>query len=243
MIPTTTDSTFSQRAFLFMMALATSSSSVQEVRAYSVAIPISQPSSFDKILAYPRTKEVPTAIDTSTHRKEDDSVAFFNKQERSTASRSTYDLGIGKNKPVLSKRDNDGTFNAAVSQPQSVFEATRYWSDHEAVREYPSPTQSTEDMFANDIKPKKALPMVNPTRQAHDVLTILVGTNSSPLDDPSTTTAEQRQQKKHPIMVPSTEQRGPQLDVNTVWVEMLIHSEQLKQQQRLVLATAAAAAN
>ena len=32
-------------------------------------------------------------------------------------------------------------------------------------------------------------------------------------------------------MVPSSQQRKSQLDVNTVWVEMLIHSEQLKQQQ------------
>lgn len=223
-----------------MLALATtSSSSMQEVSAYSVAIPISQPSSLDKILTYPRKREFPNAIDaspssSSSSQKEDEQVAFTKSDQRSSASRSTYNLGIGKNKPVVPRR-NDGTSRAAVSHPQSVLEATRYWSDHEAVREYPAPIQSTEDMFAT--KPKKTLPVVNPTRQAHDVLTILG--DSSISDDPL---RHPQQLKSQPIMVPSTEQRGAQLDVNTVWVEMLIHSEQLKQ-QRQILATAAAAPN
>ena len=51
----------------------------------------------------------------------------------SRPSRSTYDLGLGKNAPVAS------TSKSPVEMERNnVIEAAQYWSEYESVREFPS---------------------------------------------------------------------------------------------------------
>ena len=217
----TEDHSFSQRAFLFMLALATSS--VHEASGYTVAAPISKPigCNIPHVDIPGNTRhshlKIPSKIDTTFFRKDQEVFGVLNRR----SSRSTYDLGLGKNKPVVSRR-KDGSTNTATSnsdQPRTVVEATQYWNEHQTAREFPAPTSTVIVVDAATApKPKKTLPVVNPTRRAHDVLAILA-------TDTSDRQATSPQNK--PVMVSSA---PVQLDVNTIWVEMLIHSEQLKRQ-------------
>ena len=232
MIPATSDSSFSRRAFLFLLALATTSSNVEEANGYSVAVPVTHPSNLENILACSTRKRDPVReINTLSLQEEVEVAALVGDNQRSSSSnRSTYDLGIGKNRPVHLTQQNDSAFTAShntatKSHGRSVFEVTQFWNDHQAVRKYPAPDPST---VASDTstKPKNILPVVNPTRQARDMLTIVKESPGVSSHQPKL-----QQPRSQPIMVPSSQQRKSQLDVNTVWVEMLIHSEQLKQQQ------------
>ena len=118
-------------------------------------------------------------------------------------SKPTYDLGIGKNKPL---------YNIEASCIEEIEGATKFLVEHESVRAYPSPLMVDASHKASSnpttTKPKKVLPKVQLKRKATDSLSI--GN-----DDISN--------------IPQIRQTSSvQLDLNTVWVEMMIHSEQSK---------------
>jgi len=158
---------------------------------------------------------------------------------------SQYQLGIGRNPPVL----KGSTTNTAPScLPLTHEEAFQYLDcmEHQATREYPSPAfvanaASKEDArrdsmpaiafttlqektpetdaatsstpSTTDGNKKKKLQVIRYNRRSEDVLTI----------------SSSRSNKKQPTIVAHTREK---LDVNTAWVEMLLHSENMKAAQQ-----------
>jgi hypothetical protein len=143
-------------------------------------------------------------------------------------TRATYDFGIGKNKPVYGKASHSSSLTT-----NTIEEAAKYWVEHEAIQEFPSPISAApqEESFTKPTtasKQRPAVPKVQPKRRTKDALHI----EHPPLND------ETRSQAA-PAAVPSMRRTSSvQLDVNTAWVEMMLHSEQMK-----TLAAAAAAAS
>ena len=77
---------------------------------------------------------------------------------------------------------------------------------------------------------QKVLPKVEPKRQLEDVLFILTEEEDDQHSAGATTS-------RHPVMIPSQQQRR-QLDINSVWVEMLIHDQQQKTATMAAMQTA-----
>jgi hypothetical protein len=125
---------------------------------------------------------------------------------------NTYNLGLGKNQPIT------GRSSIVTDDLESV---TQFWIEHEAVNQYPSPVtalttnvqvqvneDATSSIQAPPVAKRKQLPVIKPTRKSEDVLNIVSQTEMG---------------------IPSVIfQTNPDLkiDLNTVWVEMMIHSQQ-----------------
>ena len=116
-----------------------------------------------------------------------------NRHRRST----TYDLGLGKNQPVIGK---------TTSIVTDLDTATLFWVEYEAVNKYPSPTLATEEITSN-APLKIPLPKVKPSRMSEDVLNIT--------------------SKKDLSSVIFQVNPNLKMDLNTVWVEMMIHNQQM----------------
>jgi hypothetical protein len=124
---------------------------------------------------------------------------------------NTYDLGLGKNQPVT------GRSSLVADDLETV---TQFWIEHEAVNQYPSPiaattvvipvveADATSSTQAPPVAKRKQLPVIKPTRKSEDVLNIFA--------------------QKEADMPSVIFQTNPDLkiDLNTVWVEMMIHSQQ-----------------
>jgi len=138
-----------------------------------------------------------------------------------------YDLGLGKNKPVTNKRTEE------TPSINKAFDPTRFLIEHESVRSYPSPLDlGSESQSRNKNRTKnkrKILPKVQHKRHSEDVLYIrdcdyVINGKDNCKDDSFC----------HPIIVPinhfyvGSNIPATKLDVNTVWVEMMLHNEQKK---------------
>lgn len=115
-----------------------------------------------------------------------------------------YDLGLGKNKPVVNKKRKQHQ-QEQREKPSvlstTTYDAARYWMIPEAVNNYPSPLNE-------ESKPptkKKILPKVQPLRMVSDELLDISGQN-----------------KDATALLYGN---AVDLDVNTLWVEMLIHHQ------------------
>jgi hypothetical protein len=132
---------------------------------------------------------------------ETDSLVFPRK-DVAKKTKATYDLGLGKNQPFYGGKSN--------SQISMTYEVTQYLVEHEAVRAYPSPVVVDEQQSPSSssaTKKRPALPRVQLERQSKDTLKI----------------------KNRGDFVPHIRATSDdKLDLNTVWVEMMIHSEQMK---------------
>jgi len=149
---------------------------------------------------------------------------FLDKVKSTTPLRRKevqYDLGMGKNKPVVAtKRAAATTLPVANRQ---IADPTRFLIDHESVRHYPSPNNGSGNK--GNAKTRRAdLPKVQHRRHSEDVLQIRDGDNNYN-DDTNV---------RHPVIVPvnrnSAEKGLPatKIEVNTVWVEMMLHNEREK---------------
>jgi hypothetical protein len=153
----------------------------------------------------------------------------------------SYSLGLGKNSVVRyssTNRQNDST---------DIIEAVQYWNEHEAVNEYPNPALIARARAS--ILESSAQTLV--TQKVHAAKTIKKVSTAVPpriilqrfFQDqlPITTTEQhQRQQQqqhgdvvvdKSSTTIPTMKSRAPvvrQFDLNTPWVEMLIHEQQVK---------------
>lgn len=127
----------------------------------------------------------------------------------------SYDLGLGKNQPVVKTR------HEPLKNADSIYHASRFISDFESARSYPSPlamptkpfiesTSSIVPSTAEQTVNKKNVTPIFPRRRSEDVVVI-----RSKASRPS-----------HALAFSS--KKAALLDPNTVWVEMLIHSEQRK---------------
>jgi len=147
------------------------------------------------------------------HRFSTNQPADVVSQFRKPIKKPKYDLGIGKNKPVI-KFDPGSLSHEPYNE-----NAGEFIIEHEAVREYPAP--SSEALQATAVPKKTNLPKVQPRRRAQDLLAIHHHPNG--VSD------------NHPVMVPirnlpvQPEAFEPlKLDPNTIWVEMMLHDELTK---------------
>jgi hypothetical protein len=122
---------------------------------------------------------------------------------------------VKKNRPAVSKTRNTYDLGLGKNQPVQgktqtpTGHVTSFLLEHESVRQYPSPLDEQAIQEPSINKRKKILPKVNLKRRSEDVFRIESGEfNAAPL-----------------IIATSS---GDKFDVNTVWVEMMIHSEQMK---------------
>ena len=136
---------------------------------------------------------------------EEDWAAVFKAKKRLKKPR--YDMGIGKNQPVLTSSV------ASMSMPASDVSGNdgQFINDYESVRTFPAPSSPTG-------KPQKnVLPKVQPRRNAQDLLDI------QPFGDAIATGSR-------PMMIPvlGNDPEPITLDPNTIWVEMMLHDEMNK---------------
>jgi hypothetical protein len=158
----------------------------------------------------------------------------YNKHERTREKSVLYNLGIGRNTPVNQKKKSG--YLPRISRRTDTHEACRYLIDHEAVN---SITQCQKQLAQNpehavaehstftpakiqgqkNIKQGKTKHGIHYRRGSEDVLVI---------------------RERHPdetVYHPTTVRRltSDKLDVNTVWVEMMVHSEQMKTCQEIAM--------
>lgn len=178
---------------------------------------------------------------------------FPTKDEAATiTTRRRYDLGIGKNPPLTNNKHlrNDDPLAHTASLRQSSFEddhmissesTTRYLVEHHATREYPSPLQRVMVVVPKPPSQPRVLPKVQHERRVQDALQIDHPPNHSAdnlLDDVSA--SETRPPSGTPMKPMSSvlplirTSSKVQLDVNTVWVEMMLHSEHMKSVSRMI---------
>eukprot|EP00547_Thalassionema_nitzschioides_P016075 CAMPEP_0194234450 /NCGR_PEP_ID=MMETSP0158-20130606/2156_1 /TAXON_ID=33649 /ORGANISM="Thalassionema nitzschioides, Strain L26-B" /LENGTH=222 /DNA_ID=CAMNT_0038967619 /DNA_START=117 /DNA_END=782 /DNA_ORIENTATION=- len=150
----------------------------------------------------------------------------------SRTTRTAYDLGLGKNAPVNNnktgaKRQSNG--DGAGGEERSATSSsrgrrrnyysntheiiTKYWNDYEAVNEYPNPNNNNNNNHNEkknqvEIKSKPQQPI--PVRLAQESVSI---SGAGGVDT------------RAKFQVNPTE-----LDMNTLWVEMLIHHQQQQKQ-------------
>ena len=143
-----------------------------------------------------------------------------------------YSLGIGKNLPVPTARI--AMSSSSLPSPEDCpYEACRFLMEHQAVREYPSPSQNedpapnNDGLSATNIETRKAsIPpeRIRYSRRSEDALMILESRN-----DKQRSNSKNRARKSKQIIVAHTSKK---LDMNTAWVEMLLHCEKEKLQKR-----------
>ena len=125
-----------------------------------------------------------------------------NKNDASQ-KRSKYDLGLGKNLPVTSRPQQ------SFQPHHDIHQAVKYWMVSDSTRSFPQPnSQLDRDTSGTPISmptAKKLRPII-PSRFSHDAIHISQSEHEA-----------QAVWTLHPNDV----------DVNTMWVEMLIHHEQM----------------
>jgi len=135
-----------------------------------------------------------------------------------------YDLGLGKNKPVTDKGLGETPLVDTNLAP------TQFLVEHESVRPCPSPLNSDSESLTRNTKglekKRKNLPKVQHRRHSEDVLHIR--------DRHSIENAiydYNDDNLSHPVIAPvncfsaGCNGRAAKLDVNTIWVEMMLHNE------------------
>ena len=142
-------------------------------------------------------------------------VAFTTTHKRQTVF---YDLGLGKNKPVYNRNLADGGEETSLKEGGDVWQATQYLVEHETIVDYPRPLQSDQRAIQNN---KKSSHPIIPSRFSDDILKIVN------LDDSQTQKSSRNDQQAYPVAWVSGQSR-PAWDLNTPWVEMLIHEQQIK---------------
>jgi hypothetical protein len=120
---------------------------------------------------------------------------------RPATSRSKYSLG-----PLVT---------------DDIATATQYLVEHDSVREYPSPLAVVKP---SDTQPKakKAHPPLIPNRLTDDSLLKIVAESPDEASSPVKSTLPPR------VLVQPSMRSGRSFDINTAWIELLIHEQQTK---------------
>jgi hypothetical protein len=136
-------------------------------------------------------------------------------EEQAKPQKVSYDLGLGKNQPVYG-----GKRIAYDAAADNIDQVVRHMVQHESARPYPSPllaVKKEEQAAPAALVPlpnkKKRLPKVQLERKAQDVLKIW---RSNSMESSS---------------LPTMVGKHQHVDLNTVWVEMLIHNQQEEQER------------
>lgn len=142
-------------------------------------------------------------------------------QSSTVRRKVTYDLGLGKNKPVINKRADETKATDVSPDP------AQFMIQHDAVNKIPSPLDSTSKSNNQSKAARKKLPKVNHRRHSEDVLHI----RDFPTFRNDQNDHRNDEKTQHPIIGRRTTSTGAtvaKLDVNTVWVEMMLHNERNK---------------
>ena len=195
---------------------------------------------------------VPITQTTSSN----DVVDFVNSdmtERRNKKKKIKYDLGIGKNKAINNDNDNNNNDSNLSSSDEGLINPnpTQFLVEHEAVRPYPSPTNNSNNSNNNQNDKEKSkgannnnkkLPIISHVRRSEDVLHIQDPTNA---DAGEYHNGDNNNLGGHPIIIPinsydysSSSSIGDDIsnksaevvkfDLNTVWVEMMLHNEHKK---------------
>ena len=135
-----------------------------------------------------------------------------------------YDLGLGKNGPVTTRSEQATKSTTTTTESTTAYETAQYWNEFESVNPLPNPSEQLRNAAqavttaatgtaSNNSNNKKKNPRPNPR----------VMPKRFHRDD----FAIQMQQQQQELPVMSTSNRR-NFDVNTAWVEMLIHEQELK---------------
>lgn len=215
-----------------------SSVSPKEIMVLALLITSTFASSADAFISSPMPPSVPIA--TSFEPTKPTSQPTVVVKEATYQKKVKYDLGIGKNHPVVNWNVNNES-SSSSSLVDNQLDPTQFLIEHESVWSYPSPldlvdpksqTSSGKKQKESKDDKRKNLPKVRHRRHSKDVLQI---------QDSSCTAANTKdndnsdKHNPHPIIFPvykniSTEssETTVKLDPNTVWVEMMLHYEHSK---------------
>ena len=155
---------------------------------------------------------------------------YQSSMDKPQKRRIRYDLGLGKNEPVVDRSTTKvipasiGEEDARTNNHNGIAghgnQYAPFWMVHDSTNIFPTPmTTSTSSQTGTaataptkkpaDSKPRKSrLVPIIPSRKTKDVLKILTGQDK----EGSQATIERTEPVK--------------LDLNTIWVEMLIHDQQ-----------------
>lgn len=138
----------------------------------------------------------------------------------------SYDLGLGKNAPV-------GFIQSNVHPDDDVYEAVQHWDHHQTVNEYPNPEVVAQARAAmmESIAQKASAEVQANRRQSAKRRTMRKVIPQRFFGEQFPITEQQQQKVDTPRTIPTMESRESvvrQYDLNTPWVEMLIHEQQLK---------------
>eukprot|EP00980_Cylindrotheca_fusiformis_P026624 scaffold16662_cov112-Cylindrotheca_fusiformis.AAC.2 len=164
----------------------------------------------------------------------------------------SYDLGLGRNSPLSEDPANDVPTTTNVYQAAQYL--MEYESDHdfpspyetssyaETIIQVPPPlpqeestlaaskTKKTRTKSTQSKRKKPAPPKVQPKRHLEDVLFILTHDNQNNANsngDQASQQQSQQQPQQNEQRLPVMVQPGnSQLDLNSIWVEMLLHDQQ-----------------
>lgn len=150
-------------------------------------------------------------------------------------------MGIGKNQPFHTDiRNDEHAFYTDDTSEGDVYEAAQFMAQYESTHRFPSPLdrsssfeqriQQHQAITTHQSKTGKSegakiknnkrnsLPKVQLKRQLEDVLYIVTEARA-PYGKLASTS------HSHPVMIQPS-RRSQQIDINSVWVEMLIHDQQ-----------------
>lgn len=197
------------------------------------------------ITPQPPLNIVPVSIAQEEQRQQPQNVTPSNSQQQQPLQQQhipvSYSLGLGKNSALSYSSTTYGQ-NDSID----IIEAVQYWSDHQAVNEFPNPAliarvrstmlestaQTLVSQYTRAAKNSKkesttAPPRIIPQRFFGDQF-------------PITTEVHHREQQHGDVVdlnndrsstIPTMKSRKTvvrQFDLNTPWVEMLIHEQQVK---------------
>merc|ERR1712194_206705 len=166
-----------------------------------------------------------------------------NYEKHDNTKKIEYDLGSGKNHAVNRiNHDNELLSLSHLTSEERLKDPTQFLVEHEAVRSYPSPLINSKSSQINDYQDneqknksssnknsknkQRNLPIVRHIRKSQDFLHI---------QDVSEVNDSDESFDQQPIIIPinhssSTGDNKPvvKFDLNTVWVEMMLHNEHKK---------------
>mmetsp|Transcript_24178 Transcript_24178/g.51024 ORF Transcript_24178/g.51024 Transcript_24178/m.51024 type:complete len:218 (+) Transcript_24178:109-762(+) len=211
-----------------------SSVSPKEIMVLALFITSTFAPSADAFISSPKPS-LPIAISFEPTKPTSQPIAGV--KEATIQKKMKYDLGIGKNQPVVVNRNiNNESSSSSSSLVDNQLDPTQFLIEHESVRSYLSPldlvdpksqTSSCRKQKESKDNKRKNLPKVQHRRHSKDVLHI---------QDPSCTanTKDNDTYYRHPIIFPinnmsmESSEIAVKLDPNTVWVEMMLHYEHSK---------------
>jgi BRCT domain type II-containing protein len=159
---------------------------------------------------------------------------------RTPKLRASYNLGLERNPPIVFESKDTTSCNRVNFSgcPSTAIEAvTQYWVEHEAVREYPSPHKNAalrrtvkesmdKDKKASKTKARSSRSIFPNRMTGDDVLRIHNAAQESNTHCTSTGRMDFVAADQEAVAVWQTP--GRHFDLNTSWVERLIHEQQMK---------------